>query len=239
MVSRLAPPVVFGCSVLISMVILTLQHHRQDLFAGVPRPLIRFASRHARARPVGTYPPRRPGDVNASRIIWIHLHNFAGTTMCRLAELQQELHSEKRKNCNLDGDMCSQTDANKRIHCAARVHMSDISFSSIERMVLDDDVNCEDALYGIVLRDPLSAVRSTTVGNLFNISERQRILTALRSGVRPEIFPNERRFNHHWCLPPWDTYQHVDNFAENALRRLRRAPRRCHCSDAGGGEECS
>eukprot|EP00971_Amphidinium_carterae_P030620 602263-Amphidinium_carterae.1 len=47
-------------------------------------------------------------------VVWVHLHNFAGTYMCQEAGKQQE-HIQTASNCNLRPDGCS-TVPEKRIH---------------------------------------------------------------------------------------------------------------------------
>lgn len=139
------------------------------------------------------------------KALWIHLHNFGGTFMCQEAVRQGEITAPS--NCNVPGDSCSQ-EANL-IHCDQR---GQYTFSSIERSVKDDDVSCSDTIYGVMLRDPISGMRSTMVANSFS-NQKMFIIEALRNKQAVNSFAN----NAHPCLPSGDNYQHFDNFMTRSL----------------------
>eukprot|EP00971_Amphidinium_carterae_P021142 417461-Amphidinium_carterae.1 len=142
-------------------------------------------------------------------IFWVHLHNFAGTFVCREAHKQEEV-IPKEKNpewvgCLMPGEGCSQD--KRRAHCKKR--LSDgYSFSMAERDVDDEDF-CDDMLTGIILRDPIAAAESTLLSNQF---KKAPLMYALRQQAKATKY-----IPHVDCLPPWDTYQHFDNFATRSL----------------------
>jgi hypothetical protein len=147
-------------------------------------------------------------------IIWIHLHNSAGTTMCQLARQQGELTPRdvsdvayEGTNCNVAPDQCSKTEA-YQVHCELR---SGFTFSAIERALTEEDLKCNDKFYGIMMRDPLYNSRSTLVNN-FAPDQKRRILSAIRNGESAVSTGMV-----HGCLPEWDNYQHFDNFATRTL----------------------
>mmetsp|Transcript_15991 Transcript_15991/g.37699 ORF Transcript_15991/g.37699 Transcript_15991/m.37699 type:complete len:366 (-) Transcript_15991:73-1170(-) len=139
-------------------------------------------------------------------VLWIHLHNFAGTYMCKEAAKQNEFGAPGQ-NCLLEWDRCSTQEQEKRVHCDERVSMAlTNSFSMIERDVEDLDF-CEDVLTGIMLRDPIHAAQSTLRNNKFDKESLMKVLHSKEEGPIP----------HKRCLPPWDSYQHFDNFAVRTL----------------------
>jgi hypothetical protein len=172
--------------------------------------------------------------VNVSRserarkpILWIHLHNFAGTYVCMEASRQSEVvpPASGWPGCLYGNDLCSAASAD-RVHCQDRVQ-SAYSFSMIERDLADADI-CDDILLGTMLRDPLSGVRSTLVANSFN---KQELLS---------IFSGEpsRMAEHMPCLPRWDSFQHFDNFATRSLGKAYwRAPRQVQRVDLEKAKE--
>jgi hypothetical protein len=141
-------------------------------------------------------------------IIWVHLHNFAGTTMCQEARRQGERAPAIGFNCNFPGDICSAP-ADKRVHCKQRQGKS---FSSMERAVTDEDLECNDKLYGTMLREPLAGAKSTFVNNDFDHVDKASILSAMSQGLS-EVSAHTVHKN----LPEWDTYHHFDNFATRTL----------------------
>eukprot|EP00927_Polykrikos_kofoidii_P003689 TRINITY_DN1148_c0_g1_i1.p1 TRINITY_DN1148_c0_g1~~TRINITY_DN1148_c0_g1_i1.p1 ORF type:complete len:401 (-),score=28.00 TRINITY_DN1148_c0_g1_i1:38-1240(-) len=154
-------------------------------------------------------PTRKP-------VLWVHLHNFAGTFVCMEASRQSEFVPSQQgswPDCLYGNDKCS-TVSSDREHCEDRARSS-YSFSSIERD-LDDADMCEELLHGTMLRDPVSGVRSTLVANAFNKEEVLAILSGTRVGTA----------DHLPCLPSWDSYQHFDNFAIRSLGNAYSRPPR-------------
>ena len=149
---------------------------------------------------------RQPGHLHQPKVLWIHLHSYGGTTMCDLARAHGEKVSPRQDNCNLMPDGCS-TVAALRIGCRQRMAGA-YSFSALERSVDVEDLDCPEVLTGIMLREPLAAMKSTLVGNGF---EKSSIFEALRS----RVVPKNQQF--HFCLPPTDSFQHFDNFAVRSL----------------------
>jgi len=155
---------------------------------------------------------RQPGNFNDPRILWIHLHSYGGTTMCDLARAHGEKVSPPKDNCNVMPDGCS-TPKSFRIPCRKRAASLQYTFSAVERALDEDDLACSKAstqtmLFGIMLRDPVAGLKSTLIGNEF---EKGLMMQALRGHVAP------RNLAFHFCLPPFDTYQHFDNFAVRSL----------------------
>jgi len=139
-------------------------------------------------------------------VMWLHLHNFAGTFMCAEATLQGEQCNRGGPNCNWDGDGCSSMGA-ARVHCNVRRNTSaPYTFSMAERG-LDGADFCDGVLKGVMLRDPIAGLTSTLKNNNFNKGD---ILEMLQTG-------QERHASHTGCLPEWDTYAHFDNFATRSL----------------------
>eukprot|EP00403_Amphidinium_massartii_P009749 CAMPEP_0178423046 /NCGR_PEP_ID=MMETSP0689_2-20121128/27489_1 /TAXON_ID=160604 /ORGANISM="Amphidinium massartii, Strain CS-259" /LENGTH=354 /DNA_ID=CAMNT_0020044633 /DNA_START=44 /DNA_END=1105 /DNA_ORIENTATION=+ len=136
-------------------------------------------------------------------VLWVHLHNFAGTYVCKEAVKQQE-SAQKTSNCLISHDGCSTVPA-QRIHCQQRAQ-SGKSFTMVEREVDDADF-CSELLSGVMFRDPLAGAQSTLRANFFN---KDQLMSVLHSGLASRI-------NHQPCLPDWDTYQHFDNFATRSL----------------------
>jgi len=160
----------------------------------------------AEARRVGRRVPRA-----RKHIMWWHLHNFAGTFMCHNAVVQGEhvppLSSPRMANCNLPLDGCSSQSLNT--NCRHRAHWAlRPTFTSVERDAKPDDF-CEQVLMGVMFRDPLDAMKSTAVNNLYDTGT---ILSVLRKEL-----PASTDVPHDGCTPEWDTYQHFDNFATRTL----------------------
>lgn len=151
--------------------------------------------------------PVLAGNRTLKSIIWLHLHNVAGTYMCQEARKQGETTAEN--NCDIRKDICSAK-SSRRVHCDARKGFG-YSFSAIEREVVDEDLVCNGVAYGVMLRDPLANARSTFVNNNFDEKDKKKIIHALQSGTPAQ--PGWR----HKCLPDWDTVQHFDNFATRTL----------------------
>mmetsp|Transcript_3419 Transcript_3419/g.7873 ORF Transcript_3419/g.7873 Transcript_3419/m.7873 type:complete len:302 (-) Transcript_3419:70-975(-) len=157
------------------------------------------------------------------KVTWIHLHNHGGTTIWQQAKHQGEICPNERQNAFVNLDRCSTPPGSSRVHCRERVNAS-YTFSMIERDIDESDLECEDMLVGIMIRDPVAAMRSTIVHDSFDV---QAILGTLRTGVdmhsrhAPDAFDPEDL-----CLPPWDTYQHFDNFMTRSLGDGYTAPPR-------------
>merc|ERR1719356_1182654 len=98
---------------------------------------------------IASMPKSRVAVIQAP-IIWTHLHNFGGTFMCQ--EARKQGLTTGPINCNFNGDGCSSTKEH-RVHCKDR---GQYNFSSIERELQDEDLECTDRLYGIMLRDPIA-----------------------------------------------------------------------------------
>ncbi|CAK9057855.1 unnamed protein product [Durusdinium trenchii] len=153
---------------------------------------------------------REPGNLQDPRIVWIHLHSYGGTTICDLARAHGEKVSPAKDNCNLMPDGCS-TPAQFRIGCLKRLQSMQYTFTAVERSLDEEDLTClgeRRMLFGLMLRDPVAGIKSTLIGNQL---EKGLMLQALRSRVVP------RNLAFHFCLPPFDTYQHLDNFAVRTL----------------------
>eukprot|EP00435_Cladocopium_sp_Y103_P037771 s1107_g10.t1 len=154
---------------------------------------------------------RQPGNFNDPRVLWVHLHSYGGTTICDLARAHGEKVSPPKDNCNIMPDGCSTPKA-FRIPCRKRAVSTQYTFSAVERVLDEDDLKCsggpQNMLFGIMLRDPVAGLKSTLIGNEF---EKGIILQTLRSHVVT------RNLAFHFCLPPFDTYQHFDNFAVRTL----------------------
>jgi len=156
---------------------------------------------------VKTYQNSSNSPANSRKpVLWLHLHNFAGTYLCREAAKQLE-RGPTGQNCLLERDRCSTQNEDKRIHCSERAAMDKTnSFSMVERDVEDADL-CEKLLTGIMLRDPISGAQSTLRNNKV---DKHTLMQVLRTGQVELI-------EHRGCLPPWDVYQHFDNFATRTL----------------------
>lgn len=154
---------------------------------------------------------RQPGNFNDPKVLWVHLHSYGGTTICDLARAHGEKVSPPKDNCNMMPDGCSTPKA-FRIPCRKRAVSTQYTFSAVERVLDEDDLKCsggsQNMLFGIMLRDPVAGLKSTLIGNEF---EKGIILQTLRSHVVM------RNLAFHFCLPPFDTYQHFDNFAVRTL----------------------
>lgn len=145
-------------------------------------------------------------------VIWIHLHNFAGTNICVQARRRERI---SKKNCNWPGDgVAGQGWGKPYAHlarCPERAQSKQITFSMIERGLEAGDLGCDGIVTGILLRDPFHGARSTVLYNGFKMDlpfileaiEKKRALSKLMNG--------------HNGLPGWDTYQHFDNFAVRTL----------------------
>jgi len=125
---------------------------------------------------------QQPLSLNATRkpFLWTHIHKCAGSSMCALANLNNEnmTKAQSTMNCNTCGDTCriSVKDAmaceaswaarkcaySASLSCTARQHRAtSSSFMGQERFV--DKQLCPEALnYGIMLREPLERLLSNT-----------------------------------------------------------------------------
>jgi hypothetical protein len=128
--------------------------------------------------------------------------------MCQEASSQGESVHLDGNNCNFPGDLCTAP-ADKQVHCQQR---QGFSFSSMERAVTDEDLECNDKLYGTMLREPLAGAKSTFVNNDFDDVDKASILAAISEGLS-----NVSAHTVHEQLPDWDTYHHFDNFATRTL----------------------
>jgi hypothetical protein len=156
-------------------------------------------------------------------VTWLHLHKFGGTFMTKMARLQGETFPMDNINANWMPDFCS-TPRGERVLCAARTGLesanANISWSAMERE-LDEGDFCKGALIGTMLREPLGALQSVLSHDRF---DRMSILQTLRTcseAVPAKHFmyraPSNYASDAPRCLPPWDTYQHFDNFATRTL----------------------
>lgn len=147
-----------------------------------------------------------------SNIVWVHLHNFAGTYMCEYAATCEKITI---KNCNWPGDGVSGLGWGEpyahKARCVERAHSSQITFSMIERGLEAGDLGCQDLLSGIMMRDPFHGARSTILYNKFQEVEKTIILDAIGNKTRL------RKRSSHRGLPSWDIHQHFDNFAVRTL----------------------
>ena len=109
-------------------------------------------------------PLRQPGLADHPKVLWIHLHSYGGTTMCDLARAHGEKVSPLQDNCNVMPDACSTVQV-LRIGCQKRMAIG-YSFTALERSVEQEDLECPELLKGIMLREPLAAMKSTLVGPL-------------------------------------------------------------------------
>lgn len=152
-----------------------------------------------------------------SRILWTHLHNEGGTFVCQEARLQGERTAGGISNCNIGGDKCT-AHGDKRLlrHCDDEGRRQQ-TFSSLEREVFDADFACDDMLYGIMLRNPLSAMQSTKVTHELRPLEINDIKHAISSQNLSFVGSGHPVFRRHPCLAAWDTYQHFDNFQVRTL----------------------
>mmetsp|Transcript_63389 Transcript_63389/g.138019 ORF Transcript_63389/g.138019 Transcript_63389/m.138019 type:complete len:347 (-) Transcript_63389:427-1467(-) len=150
----------------------------------------------------------RPARASKGHVLWLHLHNFGGTSICAEAALQGEAVGPE--NCNVPPDLCSVIPS-ERVSCGNR-SAGGYSFTAIERTLLEEDFACSaDMLYGVMLRDPLAGAASTYVANSFGLELKWDIFESFRTGVPPT------GHGPHPCLPEWDTYQHMDNYATRTL----------------------
>lgn len=140
--------------------------------------------------------------------------------MTKLAGLQGERFPADNINANWMPDFCSTPTAG-RIPCAIRTNASsDVTWSAVEREVDDGDF-CNGALLGTMLREPLGALQSVVAFDGYDKKAIMKTLTACdevtpaaHSMYRP---PWKGSSEPPLCLPPWDTYQHFDNFATRSL----------------------
>lgn len=150
-------------------------------------------------------------------VLWVHLHNFAGTFICEEAMHQGELGPPNSytswPGCLMPGDDCSTTGQSRSL-CEDRAR-SPYTFTAVERDVEEKDF-CDQLLVGTMLRNPLAGVQSTLLANTF---DKAALLDVLRTGKVHEV-------PHKPCLPDWDTYQHFDNFATRSLGGGYEAPPR-------------
>jgi len=155
---------------------------------------------------------RAPGSPDSRHIIWIHLHKFGGSTMCRFARHLGERCP--KYNCNVPTDGPSQSDPERQVLCEARASSLEYSFTAVERFLVPGDMACPEALYGTMLRDPLGAVRSHMTFHKYTAAEKASLLRNLSvSGADAAMMLQWNPNN----VPEWDTYQHVDNFATRSL----------------------
>mmetsp|Transcript_125035 Transcript_125035/g.266877 ORF Transcript_125035/g.266877 Transcript_125035/m.266877 type:complete len:307 (+) Transcript_125035:95-1015(+) len=117
-------------------------------------------------------------------IVWIHIHKNAGTTICDLAQLNNET-IVSGANCYW-GHHDSQLLINTSNHtsCAERRHAyatNHWTFGMIEREIHEDDI-CEGFMYGILLREPVSHAVSFANAEFANVT---RDLACHRSGALP------------------------------------------------------
>jgi len=159
---------------------------------------------------------RDPGRHDSRRVLWFHLHKQGGTTMCYFAETVGEVISSNL-NCNIAPDTVSEANTSLQLGCAERVK-SKFSFSAIERYLTPLDLDCPEALYGTLLREPVAAARSHMHFHRFSEEEKVHILGLLAS-PEGKVVPTPTSaglLKSDWWrdqVPAWDTFYHVDNFA--------------------------
>mmetsp|Transcript_125034 Transcript_125034/g.266874 ORF Transcript_125034/g.266874 Transcript_125034/m.266874 type:complete len:305 (+) Transcript_125034:95-1009(+) len=150
-------------------------------------------------------------------IVWIHIHKNAGTTICDLAQLNNET-IVSGANCYW-GHHDSQLLINTSNHtsCAERRHAyatNHWTFGMIEREVHEDDV-CEGFLYGTLLREPVSHAVSMATYDRINAN---RDIECLRSGAlqcdQSLFWP--KKPVHSWIV--FDNYQIRTLLGEEGLK---------------------
>mmetsp|Transcript_25688 Transcript_25688/g.68220 ORF Transcript_25688/g.68220 Transcript_25688/m.68220 type:complete len:625 (+) Transcript_25688:54-1928(+) len=155
---------------------------------------------------------RAPPPKRKTNIIWIHLHNYAGTFMCTLAHKKGEV--VYKKNCNWPGDgvvgLGWGLKYAHRARCAERAEHAQITFSEIERELQSGDLGCKTAITGIMLRDPFRGARSTVLYHNFGY----QLNGILKSIAAKKKMP---RLGGHRGLPGDHTYQFFDNFGVRTL----------------------
>jgi len=162
---------------------------------------------------------RRPTLARRQRrrpVMWVHLHNFGGTYICKEAMRQGE-HTPPESNpqwpgCLMPGDGCSTWYGRTTGETRAK---ESYSFTMVERDVEAADL-CDELLLGVTLRDPLAGLTSTLIANRFI---KEEVLHILETGTIAPAWHVE-------CLPAWDTYHHFDNFATRSLGGNYNAPPR-------------
>jgi len=150
---------------------------------------------------------RAPPPKRKTNIIWVHLHNYAGTFVCALAHKKGEV--VYKKNCNWPGDgvvgLGWGLKFAHRARCAERAEHAQITFSEIERELQKGDLGCKTAISGIMLRDPFKGARSTVLYHNFGYQ---------LSGILQNIAAKKPmpRLGGHRGLPGDHNYQFFDNF---------------------------
>lgn len=124
-------------------------------------------------------------------MIWIHVHKNAGTSICKLARLNNETivqespdgHHTDNTNCLWwEHDHFDQLNESTRVACADRIEAFGArhwTFGMIEREFHHGDM-CEGFLYGITLREPVSRAVSNA---LYDGIDVRRDLQCLRDGA--------------------------------------------------------
>jgi len=154
-------------------------------------------------------PRRAPPPKRQANIIWVHLHNYAGSSMCRIAHWNGE--TVYKKNCNWPGDgvvgLGWGLKYAHRARCAERAEHAQITFSEIERELQRGDLGCQTAISGIMLRDPFKGARSTVLYEGFG-KQLNGILKNIAAKTKPHPFGGHMAGH---------DYQFFDNFAVRTL----------------------
>lgn len=150
-----------------------------------------------------------PGRRN---VVWLHLHNMAGTMICQEA-LRQGEQVQWMVDCRWGVEDCFQLEHN--VGCETKAQSTDITFSMLERPVQPQDFCQPKVLMGTILRDPVATMETAWRVHSFNM---ESILSTLRTGALTE---QEKA---HPCLPAWDHFHHFDNFATRSLSGMYLVP---------------
>eukprot|EP00927_Polykrikos_kofoidii_P067970 TRINITY_DN63398_c0_g1_i1.p1 TRINITY_DN63398_c0_g1~~TRINITY_DN63398_c0_g1_i1.p1 ORF type:complete len:340 (-),score=46.02 TRINITY_DN63398_c0_g1_i1:76-1071(-) len=98
-------------------------------------------------------------------MLWLHIHKAGGSFMCMMAETAGESVVQPNSNCNWE-NMDGYHDSgfpDHGISCAERAHyfkMQGVTWAQIEREVWETDKCWNEFFYGVLLREPISLMRS-------------------------------------------------------------------------------
>jgi len=157
------------------------------------------------------FPPPKKPVPRKEAVVWVHLHNFAGTNVCEKARDAGERISTK--NCCWPGDnVMGRGWGEKFAHhsrCIERTTQS-ITLSMYERGLEAGDLGCPGSISGVMLREPFKGARSTVLYHGF-----QRELDMLQDVIEgKQTLP---KMQSHRGMEPKFSYQFFDNYAIRSL----------------------
>eukprot|EP00405_Crypthecodinium_cohnii_P044470 CAMPEP_0206587940 /NCGR_PEP_ID=MMETSP0325_2-20121206/37961_1 /ASSEMBLY_ACC=CAM_ASM_000347 /TAXON_ID=2866 /ORGANISM="Crypthecodinium cohnii, Strain Seligo" /LENGTH=1066 /DNA_ID=CAMNT_0054096073 /DNA_START=275 /DNA_END=3474 /DNA_ORIENTATION=+ len=156
-------------------------------------------------------PPSKNPPPRKEHIVWVHLHNYAGTNICDKGKESGERISTK--NCCWPGDnVMGRSWGEKFAHHAKCIERStqEITLSMIERGLEKGDLGCENSISGVMLREPFKGARSTVLYQGFQ--GELDLLQSVIAGDKP--LP---KIGEHRGVPGQFSYQFFDNFVTRSL----------------------